>query len=396
MTGDIMLAPKSLTRTLSFLFLLSACGSSSSGGKPDAGEGSADAADTGGAGGDTGEGGTGGTVRGGAGGGRPGVGADAGGGEGGSGDTGGSTGGSPGGGTGGTPGGGTGGTPGGGTGGTPGGGTGGTPSGGVGGGGAGGTGGSVAGGMSCDSPIEISMTNPHTDITVNNTGGPHLFDLACSPGGPQLVLSFMLAQRELVYADTFGASWNTILSFSSDCSATVPAPEGGTVPCNNDACGTMQSQAMAVLGYGRHYLVISGVSGAIGSATIHFQHAPVGNQLAFMTAGTGSKMGTTSGMGAIHVCEASGPDSSYWWNSCPTYPGGAFSATTCNQAMFDTILSLHVPRTDLISCADDDPSCGNQSTLTNTVPAGAGINVLTVDSSTASNAGAYTITYTRP
>jgi hypothetical protein len=202
----------------------------------------------------------------------------------------------------------------------------------------------------------------------------------------------------VVYADTFGASWNTVLYFSNTCGVSPPTPDVGTVVCSEDACGTTQSQAVAVLGYGRHYLVVSGSHGESGAATVHFEHMQVGNgDLTLLPAGMGTRMGTTAGTGIVSSCEAAGPENSYWWRTCPDYAGGAFQASTCHGATFDTILSVQIPRNGGgISCADDDLACGVQSTISATVPAGAGIQALTIDSSTPSNAGAYSITYTRP
>jgi hypothetical protein len=255
----------------------------------------------------------------------------------------------------------------------------------------------VAGPGTCDMPVMIPSNVAHTDVLVTTTGAAHAFDLPCATNGGDVVLTFTLTQRELVYADTFGATWNTVLYFSNTCGPSAPSADVGTVACSDDACGSPQSQAVAVLGYGRHYLIVSGVNGASGAATVHFQHAPIGNgPLTLLPAGSGTRSGTTSGSGFANDCEAAGPDNSYWWRTCPDYAGGAFSASTCNGAMFDTVLSLQIPRTDIASCGDDDPKCGIQSTLGTPVPAGAGINVLTVDSNTGSNAGDYTITYTRP
>jgi hypothetical protein len=391
MTGVIMRASNSLSRTLPLMALLLGCGSSGSTSQPDAAD-MADAA-VGGEGGSTGGSGGTGTVRGGSGGSRDaGLRPDSSSGgtgpvdTGGAGGDGGSAGeGGQGGGTGGVVGtGGTGGTVGtGGTGGT------------TGGGGTGGAGG-VSGMGTCVKPVPIPM-GAHAEVTVSNVGAAHALDLPCGPNSGTVVLSFTLSQRELVYADTFGANWNTILYFSSSCALTPGTPDAGTSQCSDDECGTQQSQAVAILGYGQHFLILSGAAGATGTATVHFQHAPIGNgPLSLLGAGMSTRTGTTGGIGLMNTCEAAGADDSYWWRTCPDYAGGAFKASTCNGAAFDTVLSLQVPRGDLISCSDDDPNCGRQSTLNATIPAGPGINVINVDSSTMSNAGAYSVAITRP
>src|SRR5262249_13196624 len=158
--------------------------------------------------------------------------------------------------------------------------------------------------------------------------------LPCGTNTADTVLSFTLTQRELVYADTFGSAINTILYFSDlACGNATPPPQGaGYVACNDDACGGQQSQVVAMLGAGKHYLVVSG-AGATGTVTVHFQRITVGNgSVETLAAGMNTLMGTTSGTGVRNNCEAAGPDNSYWWMTCPSYAGGAFSASTCNNA----------------------------------------------------------------
>jgi hypothetical protein len=257
--------------------------------------------------------------------------------------------------------------------------------------------GTFPGAGTCDSPFVLPDTlDPRMDLAVNTTGAAHAFNLPCATNAGDVVFTFILTQREIVYADTFGASWNTVLYFSNSCGITTPPSDPGTALCSDDACGTSQSQAVAVMGYGRHYLVVSGAQGASGSATVHFEHMQVGNSLTQLPAGSGMVAGNTTGTGIVSQCEAAGPENSYWWKSCPDYAGGAFTATTCHLSTFDTILSVQIPRAGGTSCADDDPACGVQSTVGATVPPGAGLHALTIDGSTPTNAGNYSIMYTRP
>jgi hypothetical protein len=252
----------------------------------------------------------------------------------------------------------------------------------------------------CGNAIEIPVGNPHVDLTVSTDGESHDFDLPCTTGGNDIVLSFYLDRPQMVYADTFGTTWNTILALSPTCPLSEPKPVDSMVTCNDDACGSTQSQVFAMLSGGRYYLVLSGANGESGSATIHFQHVPVGVGSKFnLPAGSGSLTGTLSGTGMLGACEAVGPEQSYWWVSCPDYAGGGFSASTCASAdlNLDTILFLQIPRVDALSCADGD-SCGLQESMTGTIPAGAGIHSLAVESNNGSghNTGDYTLTYTRP
>jgi hypothetical protein len=206
--------------------------------------------------------------------------------------------------------------------------------------------------------------------------------------------SFRLAKQSIVYADSFGASWNTVIYFTSSCtSATVPL--GNPQACSDDACGTGQSQAMALLPAGKHYLVIAGAGGQKGSATIHFEQAVVGKGGATqLPPGTHKLTGMLTGTGALFKCEAAGNDYSYYWASCFGFPGGRLDAGTCENTKFDSLMTVHTPRTGSTICADD--GCGLQSKIEMNLPAGAGLNIINVDSSSPIHTGPYTLTVTRP
>jgi len=260
------------------------------------------------------------------------------------------------------------------------------------------TGGAPSVSGTCDNAIPIPTNVSQTDIAVDTSGRAHVLDVPCATTGSTVVLTFILTQNELVYADTFGASWNTVLSFGDDCDgASGVQPAAGTVACSNDACGTSLSQAVALMGYGRHYLFVTGTPDQSGPVTVHFQHALAGSgSLTPLPAGMGTLQGTTSGTGSVSLCEASAPENSYWWVTCSTYQGGVLAASTCTGTAFDTVLSLQVPKAGTLNCADDDPVCGVRSNMNTVVPRGAGIHVLTVDGGTGSAKGAYTLRYQRP
>jgi hypothetical protein len=253
----------------------------------------------------------------------------------------------------------------------------------------------------CLNPIVIPTDDPKYDVTVSTVGESHKFDLPCGSAAPDMVFRFTLAQMELIYADTLGATWNTVLHFSKTCppSADAGTTGPGMVTCSDDACGTPQSQVIAMAPNPGYYLFLSGANGESGSVTLHFQHAAIGTGvLKQLGSGTGSVSGTTDNNTTppTDVCEASGAADNYWWATCPDYAGGALSASTCTGTAFDTLLSLQIPRTKAVSCVDDTESCGRQSVLAATVPAGAGLNVLTIFGGTYKDLGPYVVTYTRP
>jgi hypothetical protein len=249
----------------------------------------------------------------------------------------------------------------------------------------------------CGSPIEIPYTT-NIEIAADTTGADHSVDFPCVANGADVVFKVRSDGNELVYADTFDTAWNTALFFSDTCPVATPPAGEGMAACNDDACGTTQSQAFAILGYGYHYLIVSGVGGASGPLKLHYQSAPLGNGVpANLPAGAATVTGSTSGSDSTRACDMAGPKSSYWWTTCPTDVGGPIHASTCQGADWDAALILQVPRiADGLTCADDDQSCGVQATLDGTIPPGAGIAVLTVTGNLMRSWGSYTLTYSRP
>ena len=246
-----------------------------------------------------------------------------------------------------------------------------------------------------DAQVIPTMT-PRTEIAANTRGARHDLDLACGPGGGDVVFSFSLAERELVYADTLGAGFDTLLSFTDACAPPDGGAGAGTEPsCVNDACGGKQSQAVALLPPGKHYLVLSGAPGESGDVTLHFEHAPVGSgMVAALAAGTAMTTGVTSGMGRLSLCEGGGAENSYWWTSCQAVSGGPVMASTCANTVYDTMLILQIPRTANVVCNDD--SCMFQAAISTNLPPGAGLHVLSVDGFTPKQQGAYSLSTMRP
>ena len=252
----------------------------------------------------------------------------------------------------------------------------------------------------CGTPIQIpTYSAAQVDLTVSTAGASHLFDLPCGEGGPQVVLSFDVNQHELVYIDTFGATWNTMLALSTTCPiGGAETPAEGMVSCSDDACNTSQSQVVGHLTAGTYYIILGGANGESGEVTLHFQHAQAGNgPLPLLPAGTGTVTGATvDDMGAVDICEGPGNDNSYWWLTCPDYAGGTITASTCTGTIFDSVLILQIPRTNMVTCNDDYEPCGSKSSISSIIPPGAGINVLTIDGGSVRSFGTYQITYTRP
>jgi hypothetical protein len=242
----------------------------------------------------------------------------------------------------------------------------------------------------CAGAQPIAFDHPRFDLAVSTRGANHDLDLGCGAAGGDVFFSFTLAERELVYADSFGATLNTVLAFADGCG--VDAGVATPPICNDDACGATQSQVVALLAPGPHMLV---VSGAAGDVTIHLEHALVGTgAVSALGPGSSTASGMTSGTGRLSLCEAGGPENSYWWTTCSGFAGGRFTASTCAGTVYDSILALQIPRTAAVVC--DDDTCRLQASIDTTLPSGAGLHVLTVDGFTGRQQGAYALTTVRP
>jgi hypothetical protein len=245
----------------------------------------------------------------------------------------------------------------------------------------------------CASAVPISIAAMHVNLPATTNGAVSDLTAPCGAAGmPDVFFTFTLTRRELVYADTFGAGGPTTLFLATSCSA---ARTGSTTPndavCSSGACGTQQSQVVALLDPGTHYLVYAGP----GGATIHFQHTEVGNgTVTYLAQGSSMSTGTTSGSGLLYACEAGGAENAYWWQTCPADLGGPFLASTCSGTEFDTILSLQLPGSETVMC--DDDTCSVQSTVGANIPAGAGLFVVAVDGFSPAKHGNYTLSASRP
>jgi len=256
----------------------------------------------------------------------------------------------------------------------------------------------------------ISLTAPQTVLTANNAAANNsvagIGGCACT-NGRDVFYSFRLTRREVVYADTVGSSRDTSLAFLNSAGNFVGAPTGpGARTCNDDGgltgCATgLQSQVMNVFDPGDYYLLLSGC-GEGGPATIRFQHLPIGNgpTAALPVGAAATVTGTTAGTGTLAgTCCSNGPENTYLWYTCQGATAGAFTASTCGRATWDTSLSQRsaARTTPGVEVCNDDVlgACGVRSQISSTIPAGPGIHTLYVDGCL-NQSGAYGVQYTRP
>ena len=200
--------------------------------------------------------------------------------------------------------------------------------------------------------------------------------------------SFTISQRELVYFDALGSTYDTVLFLMPSCSSAQPAGWA----CNDDSCSTFQSQGVQVLNAGTYYLVVGGFSSSCGAFSVHLQHLPASNLANEISRGvTSNVMGTTSGQPnrVTPTCGYSvAPDVTYYYTTCPGQGAGTMNATTCSRATWDTVLNYRQGNTTATFCNDD--ACAFQSSISGSVVGGGSVNALYIDGYSSSS-GTYTI-----
>jgi hypothetical protein len=250
----------------------------------------------------------------------------------------------------------------------------------------------------CASAIALSMAGTSTTVTGSTVGATHDVTTSCgaTAPSPDVFYSFTLGAPTIVYADTEGSGWDSVLSILSSC--TTEATTSAGLICDDDSCGTLQSQVYATLPAGTYYILVTGFNGNSGAFTLHFQHELAGGHGNFLLpVGATTQTGNTTG-GLNYVTatcgSATGPEDAWIFVRCPN-TSGAFSANLCTGTTWDTQLYLR-PALGAETCNDD--SCALQSSITGTyaTPAGTGqLHVLYVDGF-GGNAGAYTLTSNMP
>jgi hypothetical protein len=188
--------------------------------------------------------------------------------------------------------------------------------------------------------------------------------------------------------------------------------------CNDDAtvsetsggpgCATAgnTSQVVGRFGPGTYFIVVSGFASSQGAGTLHVEHLPItatGTLAYTPQARDNSFYGFSQSLVGTSTVSTScggggaGPEHSLWWRSCPSTASSPLRVSTCvasTNPIFDTVLDLRHASGVVGLCNDDVgatacPRSGNASILNVTVPAGAGLHVITADSYSATQTGIY-------
>jgi len=260
----------------------------------------------------------------------------------------------------------------------------------------------LVGGASCAAATPVPLDNPQftIDLSADTTGADYTTAAPCAANGAEVFYQLSFSRPVVLYADTFGASYGTVLYLLDDsCTPLTTSTTPGDTICSAGACGTQQSQLVAMLGAGDYELGVSGAGSEQGTGTVHVQWAlAAGGTLKPLAQGSSTQKGDTTGESSdiqgLGGCTSAGPEDGFWWASCPSATGGSLAASLCGGATFESVLEVQVPGAIPYSCSVD--GCGLQTSLQAKIPAGAGLRVLSVDGQDGSDEGPYTLTVSRP
>ncbi len=233
------------------------------------------------------------------------------------------------------------------------------------------------------SPVDISNGGTFTvDLGAANndqdSGG-----LSCGiAGGRDVYYRFTLPAAEVVYYDTFGSSFDSVVRiYPGACTAPPPAPT-----CADDQCGGRQTQGATALAAGTYCLVVDQYSSAQTTGALVLTFTRGGRTGTSIAAVSGSQTGTScSGTsGGTSTCQptSTAHDTAYHFLVCPATTR-TVGASTCTGTAFDSIIYLRkAGAVGDLRCNDDTTGCGTaglQSSFTGGSAVGPGLFWLVVD-----------------
>lgn len=218
-------------------------------------------------------------------------------------------------------------------------------------------------------------------------------------GGRDAFYQFSLPAEEVVYYDTFGSNFDTVVRiFAGNCTSL-----GATLLCSDDVrtCGTNRSIGAANLTAGTYCLVVDQYSSDTtgGMATLRFLRG--GRPGIPLPGASGTVSGTTTGKANLSSasCQTNTnqPDVGHFFLTCPNFTY-TVDASTCTNTAFDTVLSVRTgsASTGDVACSDDVSGCGAndlQSRITGAAVTGGNLHWVIVDGYGTSGNGSYSLTY---
>jgi hypothetical protein len=246
--------------------------------------------------------------------------------------------------------------------------------------------------ISAGGTFTVDLTTAHDDNFAATTP-----QLDCGGmGGRDAFYQFTLPAEEVVYWDTLGSNFDSVVRvYSGACTAIGATPQA----CSDDQCSTTRSQGAMDLAAGTYCLVVDQFSSSTtnGAATLTFLRG--GRKGIALPAASGTVTGTTTGGSNLSVasCEpqTNQPDVGHFTTTCSG--SHTINASTCTGTAFDTILVVRTGSamsTD-IKCSDDVQSCGNnlQSKIVGATVSGPNLQWIIVDGFGQTGNGNYSLTY---
>ena len=242
--------------------------------------------------------------------------------------------------------------------------------------------------------FNVDLSTAHDDNFAASTPTLDCGDM----GGRDVFYQFTLPAAEVVYADTFGSSYDSVIRIFPGACTSI----GTVLACGDDACSGTRSQLAQQLPAGTYCLVVDQFSSATttGATTLTFRRG--GRTGTPIAAASGTKTGTTAGKTnqSIATCEANTgqPDDAYFFLTCPGTTT-TIGANTCSGTAFDTIIYLRTGSATGgdVACSDDVAGCGSQgfqSRFSGAQVSGANIQWLIVDGFGLTGNGPYSLSYT--
>jgi hypothetical protein len=214
-------------------------------------------------------------------------------------------------------------------------------------------------------------------------------------GGRDVFYKFTLPAAEVVYFDTFGSSFDSVVRIFPGACTAPPA----TQTCFDDQCGVFQSQGALQLAAGAYCLVVDQFSSAQTSGALVLAFQRGGRTGTGIATASGSQAGTScSGTDAsTGACQqvSTAQDTAYYFLVCPATTR-TVGASTCTGTAFDSVVYLRkTGAAGEVACNDDSSGCGSglQSRFTGASAVGPGLFWLVVDGFQ-TQCGGFTLTYT--
>jgi hypothetical protein len=234
----------------------------------------------------------------------------------------------------------------------------------------------------------VDLAAAHDDNWTNGTD-------CGNQGGRDVFYQLTLSAEDVVYFDTFGSSFDTVLRLYAGACTSL----GAVQTCADDACAGQRTQFARDLAPGTYCLVADQFSSTAttGSLVLNVKR---GGRTGTQLSGSGSVAGSTTGKPALSIasCESNTPqpEAAYFFLTCPSVTT-TVSANTCSGTAFDAVVYIKAGAATAadVACSDDVSGCGNglQPKITGATLSGANVNWIIVDGFGQTGNGAYTLTY---